>query len=160
MKKTLVIGYGNQDRQDDGVAWHVLNGIAAEYEINVHDLDNPESIHVNETLDLLYLLQLVPELSERISQYQKVCFVDAHTGDIPDLIKLEEIKPKYHQSPFTHHMTPQTLLEICKAIYGDAPQALLASIRGYEFGFIDRLSDPTSNLVPEAIQKINRWVNE
>ena len=28
MKKVLILGYGNLDREDDGVAWHVLQGVA------------------------------------------------------------------------------------------------------------------------------------
>ena len=27
-KKILLLGYGNPDREDDGVAWHVLKGVA------------------------------------------------------------------------------------------------------------------------------------
>jgi len=28
LNQTLVIGFGNPDRQDDGVAWHVLHALA------------------------------------------------------------------------------------------------------------------------------------
>ena len=27
MKKSLIIGYGNPDREDDGVAWHILRAL-------------------------------------------------------------------------------------------------------------------------------------
>ena len=27
MNKTLLLGYGNPDREDDGVAWHVLSRV-------------------------------------------------------------------------------------------------------------------------------------
>ena len=30
----LVIGYGNIDRQDDGVAWHVLREVASRLKVN------------------------------------------------------------------------------------------------------------------------------
>jgi hypothetical protein len=29
--KTLILGYGNPDREDDGVAWHILKGIANQF---------------------------------------------------------------------------------------------------------------------------------
>jgi hypothetical protein len=28
LKKLLLLGYGNPDREDDGVAWHILRAIA------------------------------------------------------------------------------------------------------------------------------------
>lgn len=160
MEKTLIIGYGNPDRQDDGVAWHVLNGIVEAFGCSELLEQNPESVHIGENLDLLYLLQLVPELSEQIAQYQKVCFVDAHTGDIPEMIRIQEIQPKFHRSPFTHHITPETLLEICQTIYHASPKAMLASIRGFEFGFSDELSDQTKPLVAEAITQILSWIKD
>lgn len=159
MKKTLIIGYGNPDRQDDGVAWHVLHGIAGSFGLAVDQNMDSDLVQINENLDLQYLLQLVPELSESITSYKQVCFVDAHTGDIPEEIRTVEILPKLRRSPFTHHLTPEMLLEICQAIYKKTPNALLVSVRGYEFGFSDKLSDRTSALVPDAVRQIFDWLD-
>lgn len=158
MKKTLIIGYGNPDRQDDGVAWHILHGIADSFGLSVDPDSVSDLVQVNKNLDLMYLLQLVPELSERISQYEQVCFVDAHTGDIPEQIRTVEILPKLRRSPFTHHLTPEMLLEICQAIYKKHPKALLVSVRGHEFEFSDKLSVLTSKLVPDAVRQILQWL--
>jgi hydrogenase maturation protease len=158
MEKTLIIGYGNPDRQDDGVAWHVLQAIAASFGFSPDANKDTDLIQINEDLDLMYLLQLVPELSERLSQYKKVCFVDAHTGDIPDEVRSIEIYPQFHRSPFTHHLTPESLLEICLTIYKSNPKALLVSVRGYEFDFSNELSLLTAKLIPDATKQILNWI--
>jgi len=160
LQKTLIIGYGNKDRQDDGVAWYVLKEVAQQISGSQLDTDSNDLFEITPTLHLLFLLQLVPELAERIKDYERVCFVDAHTGNIPDDIRATELSPKYKRSPFTHHFTPESLLEICSTIYQKHPKSLLVSVRGYEFGFEDTLSLKTCKLVPLATDKILDWIQE
>jgi len=31
--KTLIIAYGNRDREDDGAAWHILDKLAQQLEL-------------------------------------------------------------------------------------------------------------------------------
>jgi len=156
--KILIIGYGNPDREDDGVAWHVLNGIASR-------LGRPQFDEVGEgfqqlegTLDLLFQLQLTPELAETLAQYDSVCFVDAHTGNIEADLQVISIDPAYQASAFTHHMTPQTCLALAQGLYQAEPQAVLVSIRGYQFEFSHTLSDKTARLASEAVDRIIGWI--
>ena len=88
-----------------------------------------------ENPDLLFILQLIPELAETISIYQRVCFIDAHTGNVSEDVNVVEVKAEYQRSPFTHHMTADTCLSLVQTIYGQTPQAILISVRGFEFGF-------------------------
>ena len=76
MKKTLIIGYGNLDRQDDGVAWHVLAAIAGHYGYTDFE-DEQEHLTENQYPHLLFDLQLMPEMAETIRDYERVLFVDA-----------------------------------------------------------------------------------
>ncbi len=157
--KTLIIGYGNPDRQDDGVAWHVLQGVAKALGIDQLDAEYPDIADPTGKVHLRYLLQLVPELAEELVKYDKVCFIDAHTAEISEEIRVVELIPIYKSSPFTHHLTPETLLEISRTIYNANPLTLLVSIKGYEFNFSNLLSERTANLIPEAVQIILDWVN-
>ena len=75
------------------------------------------------------MLQSTPELAERLAQYQRVCFVDAHTGDLEQATRLAPVAPAFTNSPFTHHLTPATCLALAQALYGRAPEAVLASVR-------------------------------
>jgi hydrogenase maturation protease len=111
-----------------------------------------------QSLDLLFVLQLTPELADLMADYDTVCFVDAHTGDYPEELRFESIPAEFQTSPFTHHMTPQTCLVLAKTLHGHAPQGIVVSVRGYQFGFSHTLSPQTAALAGEAIQRISTWL--
>jgi hydrogenase maturation protease len=160
LSETLILGYGNPDRQDDGVAWHVIDGLAQVLGMpRTEEFD--EEMRLGEQADLLFQLQLTPEIAELVANYTRVCFVDAHTGAIQNDLNVEKISAQYQTSPFTHHMTPQTCLSIAENLYHRVPQeALLISIRGYAFEFSTELSEKTQSLAKEAIQTILGWIGQ
>jgi Ni,Fe-hydrogenase maturation factor len=170
LKRILVFGYGNPDRQDDGVAWHVLVALAQrlgwQAPATIDEEFTPPSSATNGQTDtsadgnpdLRYDLQLTPEFAEIIAGYQRVCFIDAHTGNIPDEINVVEVKGEFQRSPFTHHMTPATCLAMAQSLYGGSPQAILVSVRGYEFGFVQSLSARTQELADQAASRIYDWL--
>ncbi len=95
-----------------------------------------------------------------ISSYDRVLFVDAHTGRVPEEIHLSEVNSEYQTSPFTHHMTPATCVALSSTLFGKGPSASLVSIRGYEFGFSRNLSPATAALIPTAVDQILDWLDE
>ena len=158
MKKLLILGYGNPDRQDDGVAWHVLRAITCRlgYPTPVSYVDEfPECAQIG----FEFHLQLTPEMAEDIHAYEYVCFLDAHTGNIPEPVRLIPVESEFQASPFTHHLTPQSLLSICDTLYGNKPEATLLSVRGYHFDLSQQLSEETAELVPQAAELIWEWMN-
>jgi Ni,Fe-hydrogenase maturation factor len=72
-------------------------------------------------------------------------------------VQMIDIAPEYQTSPFTHHLTPEMLLSMCESLYQKTPEAILISVRGYEFGFETELSRFTSSLVNEAVQCAIGW---
>ena len=158
MQRTLIIGYGNFDRQDDGVAWHVLAEVARRLGCAV-PLSPEEEFPAHEGApDFVFELQLTPELAETIAQYERVCFVDAHTGAVPHDVNVSEIAAEFQASPLTHHLTPQSLLTFAQTLYNARPEAILVSVRGYQFGFERELSPLTAQLAQDAAEKIVEWV--
>ena len=159
MKKLLIIGYGNPDREDDGVAWHILRALTMKL-----GLASPESYEDEfpefTLIDFAFHLQLTPEMAEDISPYQYVCFVDAHTGNIPEPVRLINVESEFQASPFTHHLTPQSLLSMCETIYEKKPEAALLSVLGHRFLFSRQLSEETAQLVPQAVELIWDWMND
>jgi hydrogenase maturation protease len=156
----LLFGYGNIDRQDDGVAWHVLRSVAEALGQPLPVQPEDPLVEITPRITISFGLQLMPETAELISQYERVCFIDAHTGRVDEPIHLEDIRPQFVNSPFTHHLTPHTCLSLAQTLYGRAPQAILASVRGYEFGFSQTLSDQTGALVEPAARQILAWVGD
>jgi hydrogenase maturation protease len=157
--RSLILGFGNVDRQDDGLAWHVLSALAARRGITVRSPDE-EFPQLPGGPDLLFAPQLAPELAEVIAGYDQVCFVDAHTGNIQQDVAVSAVTGGYQASPFTHHLTPATCLAIARALYGRAPPAILVSVRGHDFGFAPSLSARTAALLPAAVDVIMDWLSE
>ena len=154
---TLFIGYGNPDRQDDGVAWHVLTGLASQLGLET-STSWEEPLPCAPGTTFAFHLQLTPEMAEDISTFDRVCFVDAHTGKIPENVQVVDVNPEYQTSPFTHHLTPEMLLSMGQELYQKTPEAILVSVRGYEFGFETELSPFTSSLVTEAVERTVGWL--
>ena len=159
MSKALIVGYGNPDREDDGVAWHILERLAER-------AGHPAPVEAAESLagaddmpDLLCLLQLDPDLAETVADYDRVCFVDAHTGAYAEDVRFEEIAGAFQASPFTHHMTPETVLALAATLYGRAPQGAVVSVRGHQFGFVRALSSATTQLAEAAAERIIAWLS-
>ena len=160
MQKTLIYGYGNIDREDDGVAWHILSRLA-KY-LNIPFPDSPSDVcePVEGNPSIYFSLQLTPEFTEEIAHYDRVCFVDAHTGNIPDDLSFQRIEPEMQKSPFTHHLTPQSCLALCSHLYRKTPAAVLISVRGYEFNFSQNLSAKTDILANQAVSQIIDWLKQ
>ena len=156
--KTLIIGYGNPDREDDGVAWHVLQGVADYFGIRIPSSLTEDLVDTQENLQFLFNLQLMPEMTYEMSNFSRICFVDAHTGALENDLNYQPLERKFHNAPLTHHMTPQTILSILDSAFNHQPEAILVSVRGYQFGFSNKLSAPTQRLADQAVVKISNWI--
>jgi hydrogenase maturation protease len=158
LPKNLIVGYGNADRQDDGVAWHVLNGIAEKLGRAVPAAPEDGYFPEGFDTDLWYVLQLEPEMSEDFSHYERICFVDAHTGNIAEEILLQPVEGSPAASAFTHHLTPAACLALTHTIFAAHPEAKLLSVRGYHFEFSRELSPQTAVLVRRAVEMLWQWL--
>ena len=157
---TLIVGFGNADRQDDGIAWHILCGLAQRLGHSVPSSPEEGFIPEGETVDLWYVLQLTPEMSEDFARYDRICFVDAHTGNIEQDIMLQPVDQSPAASAFTHHLTPAACLALTQTIYKRSPEARLLSVRGYEFEFTRDLSARAAALVSQAVDLLWDWSQE
>jgi hydrogenase maturation protease len=156
--KTLIFGYGNPDRQDDGVAWHVLRDIMQHYGLPVSDELDIDYHDEQRQIDYEFQLQLVPEIADDLDAYDRVCFIDAHTGAVPEEVHLEKVIANFQKSPLTHHLTAASLLSITDTIHHKVPETILVSVRGYEFKFSQSLSTATAALTRQASDIIIHWV--
>ena len=153
MKKldnALIIGIGNNTRQDDGLGWCFLDKLEA-------NNFNPEN--------LLYKYQLMVEDAEIISEYKTVVFIDASKEHSKEGFKMEQISTSEQVSFSTHAVPPNQILNLCEAIYQKKPKAFIIKIDGYEWDFKIELTKEahinlqqafdyfTSVFVPQIISK-------
>lgn len=152
---TLVAGFGNAFRQDDGVARAVVDGLRRRFGRPPLDALDDGFGDLGHPVDTVVLHQLVPELAEDLTHYDLVIFVDAHVGtSMPEPIHEEQIAVTY-RSPFVYHQThPSTVLALTEHMFGSAPDAYLISLLGHDFDFGEGLSEATANLVEPAIDRI------
>jgi hydrogenase maturation protease len=154
MVRNLIIGYGNLERQDDGVAFHVVNRLRRHLAQKPLDCDDDGMSRLGGGTDSVFIRQLVPELIETIVHYDRVIFVDAHVpADRPKLV-CTRLNAGDGMALFSHHMHPAMLLGILKAVWDREPLSHLFSIQGFRFDLGRRLSAKTAGLVGPAAAMI------
>ena len=120
----LVVGYGNALRTDDGLGWHVAERLA----------DDPRLAAAT----VLRRHQLTPELALDISEATLLVLVDASHGPPAGTISVERLEPRGDTASsgttWSHHLTPTTLVELARELYGRAPDPLagLIEVRGVD----------------------------
>jgi hydrogenase maturation protease len=141
----LVIAWGNPLREDDGVAWHVLEGLR-----RLRPRPGLPALH------LRHAHQLAPEMAECVSKAAGVVFVDARRDGVPGEVRCELVVAAAGSNPLAHSLSPQGLLVFAEAIFGRAPMAAVISIAGERFGLGEDLSPAVRNAVPRAIRAVLR----
>lgn len=155
MKKTLVVGFGNLYRRDDGVGRVVINRLRQRLGREPLDPLDDGFDDLGHQVDTVVMHQLVPELAETLADYMLVIFVDAHVGStIPEPLHEERLEV-VHKTPFVYHQThPSTVLALTRQMYDRVPEAVLISLLGHDFDFGEGLSEETAALVEPAVARI------
>ncbi len=147
----LVIAWGNPLREDDAVAWHVVDGLRR--------LQPRPSLP---PLRLRHAHQLTPELAEPVSRAAGVVFVDARSSGTPGLVRCKAVSPQAGANPLAHALSPEALLLYAEGLFGRAPRAVVVTVDGERFGLGETLSPTVRRAVPRAIRAVIRqaraWV--
>lgn len=141
----LIVGIGNNTRQDDGLGWCFL--------------DLLEKTGFNEE-NLLYKYQLMVEDAELISNYKTVFFVDANKTGLTNGFSIERIYPSENVSFSTHNVPPNQILNLCETIYNKNPKTYVVKIQGYEWDFKIGLTHKASENLEKSINFFNNFTSE
>jgi hydrogenase maturation protease len=171
MARQWVIGIGNPDRGDDGVARHVIDRLRAD--LGCKPLDESETGLGDSGPEtaLIFVRQLVPELVMEVDGGGRMIFVDAHVPAEPRAIVCRRIRPEARlSSRLSHSLPPEGFLWLRTAFAGRAPESFLVSLRGERFDLARRLSpaaaalvDPAADLVLSLIRPHadrRRWADQ
>jgi hydrogenase maturation protease len=158
--RSLIIGYGNPSRRDDGVGLAVVNGLRARLGKAPLEIGDDGYNELGGAVDTLFLQQLMPELAETLAGYDRVWFVDAHVGIVPELVRRVTLHPNDDPALVSHHFKPEALLLLADQFYGHMPQGELVSIRGIDFDFGDGLTAETAEGVAQVIQELSRRLSD
>lgn len=125
MIESLVIGYGNSLRSDDGIGLEVARIVA--------DWGLPQ-------VRSLALPQLTPELAAELALVDLVVFVDAYAADVRDRIEILTLEPSGSIGIRSHFSDPRALLSLTQELFGKRPSAWHVLVPGVNFQLGDRLS--------------------
>lgn len=138
-KGTLILGWGNPGRGDDGLGPEFIRRFA-------------ESPIPGVVTDFDYQLQV--EDAAEVAGFQRVLFVDAdRSGAEP--FWLQRVLPDGNPSFSTHSVSPGAILVLARDLFQSEPEAWILGIRGYEFDeFGEQLSDPARSNLDRAVESV------
>jgi hydrogenase maturation protease len=123
--RILVLGYGNPGRQDDGLGPLAAAEIGSLGWPNLKTQDNYQ-LNIEDAID--------------VAEHDIVWFVDASkTGTVP--YSVQELSAVAILEFTSHLVRPEVILAIAHNYFGGLPKAYLLAIRGYEFEFIEELTN-------------------
>jgi hydrogenase maturation protease len=139
MAGVLVLGIGNPLRGDDGVGWRAASELASRLAAC--------------SAQVLPCHQLTPELAQPLAGADRVIFIDAATGAQPGVIQCRSVHAGYTAgSIFSHHLTPPSLLECTRRLFGACPEAVQVTVTGESFGYAEGFSPPVETAFPQLLQ--------
>lgn len=139
MTRTLVIGYGNTLRGDDGAGIRAAERVATRLP----------------GVDCLCVHELQPELAETISLYDTVIFLDATIRS--ECLQQSTLEPGSAAPDGSHTLSPATLLSLSQTLYRRLPQsATLIEIPAVRCNFGESLSPETEDFVNACVEQVHR----
>ena len=144
--ETLIIGYGNTIRRDDGAGPAVAEMMANQ------SLPGVQSRWVH---------QLTPDLAAEIATVDCVFFVDAilWTSDVSPKVQIQSLEPYHRDNSLGHHCDPRSLLALSGLLYDRIPHAYWVLIPAVDFEFGETFSEVTQMAIPIAVDKITYLCN-
>jgi len=123
-KGSLIVGYGNPLRSDDGFGWYAAQQLASQ-------LQEAE-------VEVIARHQLTPELAETASHFQLIIFIDAASDLAPGEVRCVSVaRSEKREAPgasgFSHFLTPESLLDWTAELYGQFPEAYIIAVGGESF---------------------------
>lgn len=140
--RILVLGCGNPGRQDDGLGPALIDALAA---LGLPGVD----MEVNYQLNI--------EDGATVAGYGSVVFVDA-SRVAPEPFEWKRIQPSAEIAFTTHSVSAESVLAVCEAYFGAAPEAWLLGIRGYGFELAEGLSPRAGRNLKQALDYMQGWL--
>jgi hydrogenase maturation protease len=146
--KTLILGYGNTLRKDDGLGVYATEALG--------------SLSLSNDVEIRTYHQLSPELSPLLAQVDHAIFIDAalaSSEETSGTIKTRALQPRTSQpGGITHHFDPETLLAMAETLYGHVPEATLFSVTAANFDLEEGLSPEVTAVLPVLVESIKKYL--
>ena len=138
---TLVIGYGNTLRGDDGVGYLAAEQVAAWHWPQVRAI----ACH-----------QLTPELAAEIAECDRVIFIDATVPGTQTTVQLQSLQATASASLDAHRSDPATLLQLTHQLFDQSPEAYHLLLPTAQMEFSETLSAIAQTGLEEALSTVRQ----
>ncbi len=135
---TVVIGFGNPLRGDDGLGAEVAQRVGA----------------LRPDVQVLTPHQLLPELASTIADATRVVFVDAATGGAPGSVECAPVRPGGGKGSEGHILSPANLMTLTSRVFGATPPAWLVRIHATAFELGAPLSAEARRAADDAVETV------
>jgi hydrogenase maturation protease len=153
MPHTLIIGYGNPLRGDDGVGPRAAELLADTGEARRGGVTPP----LPNGVQVLVCHQLTIELAPQIAEADRLILIDARATGEPGSIEQCILTPAIpDRSSLTHHIDAQGLLAAAELLYGRAPETVLFTVSGGSFDCGERLTPAVAAALPDLLARIRQ----
>lgn len=143
--QTLVIGYGNTLRRDDGVGYRAAEAVM--------DWQIPG-------VEAWPCHQLTPDLAALLADCDRAIFVDAALPQNPHHpLVLARLSPQNSAVRFTgHHSHPADLLTLAQQLYGQGPMAHALLLPSWDMGYGEELSPIAQTGLRQGLRLIQNMI--
>jgi hydrogenase maturation protease len=144
---TLIVGYGNALRSDDGLGWHAATLLA----------DDPRLAGAQ----VQWQHQLTPELAADIGKASLVVLIDVNVEDEPGAISVRRLDATPGtESAWSHHVEPAALLALAHELWNASPPAYVVSVGAASLDVGDRLTPAVEAALPAVVEAVLAIVAE
>ncbi|MDR0746651.1 MAG: hydrogenase maturation protease [Helicobacteraceae bacterium] len=119
-ERTLIIGYGNTLREDDGFGVYVARRLAKKFKA-------------------IAVRQLTPELVEAMADFDLIIFIDANIENTPGTLAVPLASVN---EPFNHSLSPRKIIALADLIYGKKTNFLIFSAGAGSLSYKEKLTPP------------------
>ena len=133
----ILFGIGNCGRSDDGLGWAFIDRLRQETVF---------------TGRFEHRYQLQVEDAALIRNVEQVVFVDSYHGSLPNGFQLVRCEPTREFEFTTHVLRPETVLCLCRDLYGSVPRADVLLIQGNSWDLRTGMSPDAERHLENALQ--------
>lgn len=136
---TIIVGYGNPLRGDDGIGPRVAEAVA---EWRLPDV-RAVAVH-----------QLTPELAEPLAAADRAIFVDARVDHLGEATRVQLLEPAGAATAIGHTGDPRSLLALAQAAFGRHPHAWSITVPATNLTLGEGLSPTAARGIDAALRQI------
>jgi hydrogenase maturation protease len=141
MAGTLIVGYGNSLRSDDGLGWHVVERLAQDARL--------------QGASVLWRHQLTPELAHDIGRSSLVVLIDVSVEQEPGVIAVRRLEATSSTgSAWSHHVDPESLVALARELWNASPDVFVVSVGAGSLEVGERLSPAVEAALPNVVETV------